>query len=169
MQDKKCKDGNIIKSYCFVCKENICKKCKINKHNGHKVKDLEAIEKEDNIQELKKEIERIRGEERIIMNSHIIKHTNDETIKQNRQIKENMRYDYQDFDEGENLIEPNKDKEYLSDYIYLIDIILNHINKCNPNYSHFSNIKNIYNFLKIRKKINYSLNIKILKKKDKME
>jgi surface protein len=167
IQNKKCREGNTLKSYCFDCKKNICEICKINEHNGHKIKDLEAIKKEDDIEELKKEIERIRGEEKIEMNSHILKYTKDEIIKQNRQIPENMIFDYKDFEKVEDLTNPNKDEELSPEYNYLIDIILNHINKCEPNYSHFSNIKNIYIFLKIRKKNKLFIEYKNTNKKGK--
>ena len=152
IEDKKCKCEEKFESYCFKCKINICKKCKINVHKDHKTKDFETIEKEDNIQELKKEIEAIRGVEKIEINPYIIKNNKDECVKQNRHIKENMIYDSEDFEKGKDPLNPNKDLELTPEYIHIIDIILYHMNNCNPNYSHFSNLKNIYTFLKIRKK-----------------
>ena len=154
-EDIKCQCGGKFVCYCLNCEKDICKKCKENEHEDHNIKDYEIIEKEDNIQELKEYIgKEINSKIEEKIDPHFIKKAKDEIIKQNQQIKENFRFDYLDFynnNFGEFEIPP---------YISLINIILHEINKREPNYSHFSNIKSIHLFLKIQKKNRFIIEYK---------
>ena len=82
------------------------------------------INKDDNIQELKEDIgKEIRNQLVEKINPYYIKNTQEECIKQNEQIEDNMRFDYLDFYEndcGEIEIPP---------YFRLISIILGIVKK----------------------------------------
>ncbi len=160
-EDIKCECGEKFECYCYNCEKDICKKCKENEHKVHNIKDYEIIEEEDNIQELKEYIgKEINSKIEEKIDPHFIKKARDEIIKQNEQIKENYRFDYLDFYN-------NKFEEFeIPPYISLIIIILHNINKCEPNYSHFKNIKNIYLFLKIQKKNRFIIEYKFSGKGD---
>ena len=154
-EGKKCEEGEEFKSYCFTCGKNICEKCKLNEHKGHKIKDFEKIKKEDKFQNLlSKILTKIKNIKIQIKKNSYEERFESEIIKAEPQNTENRKYDDSDFNKGENLANPNKDLElnFPYEYIKLIDIILNNMENGSPNYSHYSNIINIHIFLKIRKK-----------------
>lgn len=81
----KCIEGEKFVCYCFDCNKDICNKCKNNEHKNHNIKDYETINKEDNIEELKKDIKlEIINEIKDKINPYYIKKSQDENIFQNK-------------------------------------------------------------------------------------
>jgi len=143
----KCRERGRLVCYCFDCNKDICNRCKNIDHKNHNIKEYEAIIKEDNIEELEKDI-KLEMKNEIIekIDPNYIKKDNNEIILQNSQNEDNLIFDdldfYQYFD----------GKLGFPPIINLISIILGFIRNFGYNYSNFVNIKNIHLFFEIRKK-----------------
>ena len=143
----KCKDGGKFVCYCFDCNKDICNVCKNNEPKNHNIKDYEMINKEENIEELKKKINaEMKNEVVEKINPYYIENNQGEIIFQNQLIEDNMKFDDSDF------YQYCDEKLGFPPYISLISIILGVIEKYGPNYSHFLNVKSIHLFFEIRKK-----------------